>query len=101
MINDTDDVTSYYIGEVRAFLSACRHYLDKVKSVQTSDAHERARHSVNLSWQAERCEAWCNSGHTDAEEEWKKVRRLENDTSFLVGQAAIWLQEIAISNARL
>ena len=94
-VPDSDDPTSYYVGEVESSLHACRHYLDKVTQVQTSDVHEQARHSLNLRSRRTKTKAWLASGQTDKVEEWRKVRRLTEDTAYLIGLAAVWLQEIA------
>ena len=92
--SDSDDPASYYVGEVESSLHACRHYLDKVTQAQTSDVHERARHSLNLRSRRTKTKAWLASGQTDKVEEWRKVRRLTEDTAYLIGLAAVWLQEI-------
>ena len=93
--SDSNDPASYYVGKIESSLCACEHYLDKVTSVQTSDIHERARHSFNLRSRRRKTKAWLASGQTDKVEEWRKVRRLTEDTAYLIGLAAVWLQEIA------
>lgn len=93
---DDDNPALFYADCVRALLFACEHYLDKVTRVQTSDAHERARHVAGLSGQIEICKRWLGSGHTNRVGEWKKVARLETNTAYFIGVAAIWLQEVVL-----
>jgi site-specific recombinase len=93
-----EEATAYYTGEVKALLHTCKHYLDKVVHAQTSDVHERNIHQINLTHQVERCQAWLDSGRTDHVSEWKKTRKLASDTYYFVGNAATWLQSIAIGN---
>ena len=89
---DRADAVAYYVGEVEALLHTCKHYLDIVERVISSDIHDRNKHRNALSLCAEMLEEWL-SGRTDQVEEWQKVRRLTSDTALLVGLAAIWLQE--------
>lgn len=88
----------WYTHEIMCSLSACRHYLDKVDRVNSTDVHERSKHHNNLRIMTERLEAWLSSGKTDLVEEWRKVAKHTNDTAWYVGLAAVWLQEIADIN---
>jgi hypothetical protein len=89
-----EDPAAYYVAEITAALSACKHYLDRVERLRTNDAHEQAQNRANLFHMKERLETWLN-GKTDTEKEWRKCRQLLIDTSYLIGVAAIWLQEEA------